>query len=126
MAAVLAGVASFGMIRAAAATLGGVTSTGLGADVSVVASCDTDGMATAFTNTYDSTLGRYQTTTVTVSGIAAGCSTKVLNLTLKDSTGASLGNGTVASISGTSAAVTISTPGANATAVSGVAIVVTG
>ena len=97
-----------------------------GADVGVVSSCDTDGVTVAFTNGYDATLGRYQTTAVTVSGIAAACASKALALTLKDGSGASLGTGSVASISGTSAVVPIGGVGANANAVVGTAIVISG
>lgn len=124
--AILAGLATLGITQASAASLGGITSTSYGADVGVVASCDTDGVNIAYTNTYDATLGRYQTTTVTVSGIAAACASKALALTLKDSAGAVLGTGSVASISGTSAAIAIAAPGANANAVTGAAIVISG
>jgi len=126
VAAVIAGVAAFGLASAAAATLGGITSPTLGADVGVIASCDTDGVTLAYTNTYDATLGRYQTTVVTVSGIAVPCAGKALSVTLKDAAGASLGTGTVASIVGASAAVTLTAPGANANAVTGAAVVISG
>ena len=124
--AILAGLATLGITQASAASLGGITSTSYGADVGVVASCDTDGVSLAYTNTYDATLGRYQATTVTVSGIAAACASKALALTLKDSAGAVLGTGSGASISGTSAAVAIAAPGANANAVTGAAVVISG
>lgn len=124
--ALLAGLATLGAGQASASTLGGVTSTSFGADVGVVGSCDTDGVSLTFTNTYDTTLGRYQTTTANVAGIAAACAGKTLAMTLKDNTGAALGNGTVASISGTSAIVTIAAPGANANAVTGAAVVISG
>ena len=65
-------------------------------------------------------------TAVTVSGIAAACASKALALTLKDGSGASLGTGSVASISGTSAVVPIGGVGANANAVVGTAIVISG
>jgi hypothetical protein len=80
----------------------------------------------AYTNTYDTSLGRYQTTSVLVSGINAACAGKGLALTLKDSAGASLGSGTVASISGTTATVTMGGTGANANAVVGAAAVISG
>ena len=124
--AVVAGIAAISATRASAASLGGVTSASYGADVGVVGSCDTDGVSLAFTNTYDSTLGRYQTTTVTVSGVNAACAAKSLILTLKDAAGASLGTGTVASIAGTSVAVALTAPGANASAVTGAAVVIVG
>lgn len=124
--AVLAGIAALGVSQASAASLGGITSSSFGSDVGVIGSCDTDGVNLAFANNYDATLGRYQTSSVTVSTIAAACSGKTLVITLKDSTGASLGSGTVASIAGTSVAVTITAPGANANAVTGAAVVISG
>jgi hypothetical protein len=126
VAAVIAGVAALGVVGASAASLGGITSNSLGADTVVVGSCDTDGVSLAYTNAYDATLGRYQTTSVAVSGIAPACAGKALNLTLKDSGGVSLGGGTVASISGTSATVTLAGSGANANAVVGAAAVISG
>ncbi|HPU38108.1 MAG TPA: hypothetical protein PLS63_00950 [Microthrixaceae bacterium] len=126
MLALPAAVAALGLATASAASLGGITSSSYGADVGVVSSCDTDGVTVAFTNGYDATLGRYQTTAVTVSGIAAACASKALALTLKDGSGASLGTGSVASISGTSAVVPIGGVGANANAVVGTAIVISG
>ena len=126
IAAVVAGVSALGVIGASAATLGGVTSNSLGSDVGVVSSCDTDGVSLAYTNAYDAKLGRYQTTSVTVSGIAPACAGKSLSLTLKDAGGASLGGGTVASISGASAVLNLTAPGADANAVVGAAVVITG
>ena len=125
-ASVIAGIAALGVVGASAASLGGITSNGLGADTAVVGSCDTDGVTLAYTNAYDATLGRYQTTSVVVSGIAAACAGKSLSLTLKDSGGVSLGAGTVASIVGTSATVSLGAPGANANAVVNAAAVITG
>ena len=117
-AAVIAGVAALGVVGASAASLG--------ADAAVVGSCQTTGVTLAYTNVYDATAGFYRTTTVTVSGIAAACAGKALALTLKDATGVSLANGTVASIVGTSAAVAMSGTGANANAVVGAAAVISG
>jgi hypothetical protein len=125
-AAIIAGAATLGVVGASAASLGGITSSSLGADTAVVGSCDTDGVTVTYGNTYDATLGRYQTTTVNVAGIAAACAGKALTVTLKDNTGASLGSGTVASIGGTTAAVGLTAPGANANAVTGIAVVIAG
>ncbi|HMS13262.1 MAG TPA: hypothetical protein PKD80_09175 [Microthrixaceae bacterium] len=126
-AAIVAGLATFGIVGASAASLGGVTSTTLGADVGVVSSCDTDGVSLSFTNSYDATLGRYQTTTVNIGGIAAACSGKALSITLKDATGASVGSGSIATLTASaSQSATIAAPGANANAVTGAAVVITG
>jgi hypothetical protein len=124
--AILAGAAALGVVGASAASLGGITSNSLGADTAVVGSCDSDGVTLAYTNAYDATLGRYQTTSVGVSGIAAACAGNSLALTLKDATGVSLGSGTVASISGTTATIALAGTGANANLVVGAAAVISG
>lgn len=113
-----------GVAGASAASLGGITSPSLGADTATVSSCDTDGVTLAYTNTYDSTLGRYQTTTVAVSGINTSCNTKTLSITLKDSSNASLGSGS-ATVSAGAATVTLSGSGANAASVTGAAVIIT-
>lgn len=114
-----------GIVAASAATLGGVTSNNLGADTAVVASCDTDGVSLAYTNSYDASLGRYQTTSVAVSGINTACNTKAIALTLKDVSNASLASGT-GTVTAGAAAITLSGSGANANAVVGAAVVING
>lgn len=84
--AVLGTLGAFGTLTAAAASLGGLTSASLGADQTVVASCDTDGIALAYTNSYDATTNAYKTTAVTMSGVATPCATKSFKLTLSDGT----------------------------------------
>jgi hypothetical protein len=122
--ALLIGLAAFGLVGAAAASLGGLSGQKLGADDSVVASCDTDGVTLAYTTAYDATSGVYRVTGVTVGGINAACSGESMSVTLKDGTGASLGTGT-ASVGGTSQAVTIA-PTAAAKSVVGAAVVISG
>lgn len=124
--AIIAGAAALGVVGASAASLGGLTSNSLGADTAVVGSCDSDGVTLTYTNSYDAALGRYQTTSVGVTGIAAPCAGKSLSLTLKDSGGVALGSGTVASIVGTSATIALAGSGANANAVVGAAAVISG
>ena len=122
--AVLAGLLAFGVVGAAAASLGGLGGKNLGADDSVVASCDTDGVSIAYTNAYDATSGLYKVTSVTVSGIAATCSGQSMSVTLRDTANVSLGTGT-AIVAGTSQAVAIA-PTASAKLVTGAAVVITG
>jgi hypothetical protein len=122
--AVIAPAVLAGVVGASAASLGGVTSPSLGADVATVSSCDTDGVTLAYTNSYDSTLGRYQTTSVAVSGINVACNTKSISVTLKDSSSASLGSGS-ATVSAGAATITLSGSGANASSVTGVAVIIT-
>lgn len=121
---IMIGVGAFGVAGASAASLGGLTSQGLGADNGTVSSCDTDGVTIAYTSAYDSTAGLYKVTSVTVSGINVACNAKTLNVTLTDASNASLGSGS-ATIAGTSQAVTMS-PTANAKLVVGAALLVTG
>ena len=112
-----------GVVVAAAASLGGITSDDLGADSSVVASCDTDGVSTSYTVVYDATDGRYEVTDVVVSGIAVACTGDTLDLTLTDVGHVSIGNGSL-TIAGTSETVDV-TPDPDAEAVVGVHIVIT-
>ena len=91
---VLAAVTVFGGVFAMAASLGGITSAKLGADDAVVASCDTDGVTTTYTSAWDATDKRYETSSVAVGGVAATCVGQTMKVTLVDSTGASLGEGT--------------------------------
>ncbi len=92
-AAIVTGVAMFGVVGASAASLGGLNSDTLGADATVVASCDTDGIDLAYTNAYDPTLGEYTTSSVSVTGIAAACNGLPIDLTLFAAGNASLGSG---------------------------------
>ena len=120
-AVVLLGIAAFGLAAASAASLGGLTSSSLGADNGAVTSCDTDGVTIAYgTPAYDATSGLYKVSTVTVGGIAVGCAGKTVAVTLSDAANASLGSGT-AVIAGTTAAITLSAP-ANAKLVVGAEI----
>ena len=57
-------VAAFG--AASAASLGGLSSAEVGANDTVVASCDTDGVSMTYTTAYDATASKYQVT-VTIS-----------------------------------------------------------
>jgi hypothetical protein len=71
---------------AAAASLGSLGSSSLGAGSGTVTACDTDGVATTYT------VAAGKVTDVTVDGIAdPGCEGAQLSLALTDSTGASLG-----------------------------------
>jgi hypothetical protein len=124
VAVAIVGASALGLGVASAASLGGLTTKSLGANDTVVASCDTDGMTVAYTNAYDSATGKYRTGSATISGIAAACNGQSLALTLRDSSGASLGAGS-ATVAGTSQVVTLS-PVAAADAVAGAAVVVTG
>ena len=94
--AVLAGLIVFAGVFAIAASLGGITSTKVGADNTVVASCDTDGVSTSYATAWDATDKRYEVTSVTVSGVNDVCDGETLSVSLTDSTGAQIGTGSMA------------------------------
>lgn len=123
--AVVAGLGAFGALTASAASLGGLTSSTLGADQTVVASCDTDGIALAYGNTYDAATNAYRTTSVTMSGVNPACGTRSFRLTLSDAT-ASLSEttGTVTLASG-SQTITLASS-VDARSVTRAALIITG
>lgn len=87
-----AGATAFAAVAGSAASLGGITSTGLGADDVAVASCDTNGVSTAYTTQYNTTTAAgYKVDDITVSGIADGCNGKTMKITLIGASNASLG-----------------------------------
>jgi hypothetical protein len=84
--AALGGLAAFGILTASAASLGGLTSSSLGADQTVVASCDTNGVSIAYTNSYVVASNSYSTTGVTLSGVDPACATKSFKLSFANGT----------------------------------------
>lgn len=114
-----------GALTASASTLGRLDSTSLGAGQNAVASCNTTGIALAYTNVYDATSNDYQTTAVTLAGVASPCVGKHYQLTLSDGTTLlSESTGTVTLVSG-SQTVRLTTP-ASAQAVTRASLVITG
>ena len=93
---IIAGTLVFGGVFAMAATLGGITSNTVGADNVAVGTCDSDGVATAYATAWDATDERYEVASVTVSGISNTCDGQTIKVTLADSGGTSLGEGTMA------------------------------
>ena len=123
--AILGALGAFGVMTAAAASLGGLTSASLGADQTVVASCDSDGIALAYTNTYDPVTNAYRTTAVTMSGGATPCATKTFKLTLSDGTVSLEESGGVVTLTTGSQVVTLTTP-VDAKSITKAALVITG
>lgn len=121
--AVALGFGSFGVF-ASAASLGGLTSSRVGSENAVVASCDSDGVTITYTTAYDAADSRYEVTTATVAGVAAGCAGQTLSVTLKDGTGASIGAGTMTAVSGANA-VAIA-PNSSAQALVGASVIIAG
>jgi anti-sigma-K factor RskA len=127
IAAILAAVAIFGAVYAMAASLGGITSDAVGADNTIVASCDTDGVTTSYTTSWDAADERYEITAVTVGGVADTCDGQTMKVTLADASGTSLSEGTLSlpSSAATSFAVTMS-PAASAQLTEAVHVLIAG
>ena len=122
--AAIAAIVAFGGFLAMAATLGGITAANLGADSSVIASCDTDGVTTSYTVAYDATDARDEITAVTVAGVDAACAGQTLTVTLTDGSDVQLDQTSVTAVAGANV-VSATTP-ASAEAVENVLIVITG
>jgi hypothetical protein len=94
--ALIAGLSVFATTFAFAATLGGLTSGEVGANNTAVAACDTDGVSASYAAaSWDATDKRYEVGSVTVSGVSDACDGDVLKVTVADSSGASLSEGTL-------------------------------
>ncbi len=124
--ALLGGVLAAGLAGASAATLGGLTGAGLGADDAIVASCDSDGIATAYTTSYNATAQTYQVTAVNFTGVNAACNGKAASVSLRNGT-TNLGTTNVASITVATSAfsITLGAP-VTASAVNGLSLVISG
>ena len=93
--AVAAALAIFGVVFATAASLGGINNNELGADDAVVASCDTNGVTTSYSTSYNTTgTAGYKVGNVTVGSIADACDGQAMRVTLTGSGGTSLGEQT--------------------------------
>jgi len=123
--AVLAALLVFGGVLAMAASLGGITSSKVGADNVAVAACDTDGVSTSYTSAWDATDERYEISSVTVSGVSDVCDGQTLSVSMTDSTGAQIGSGSTAipSSVATSFSVSLSTA-ASAQASTGIHVLI--
>jgi hypothetical protein len=112
--AVLAALLVFGGVFAMAASLGGITSTRVGADNVALTSCDTDGVSTNYTTAWDGTDDRYEISTVTVSGVSDTCDGQTLSVSLTDASNNQIASGSVAipSSAATSFAVALTTAAA--------------
>jgi hypothetical protein len=93
--AVLSGIIVCSLVVAAAASLGGITSSSLGADDSVVASCDTNGVTSAYSTVYNTTsTAGFKVNDLTVGGIDDACDGLTMTVTLTGAANASLGSAT--------------------------------
>lgn len=85
------GVTMFGAVMGSAASLGGITTDGLGADDTIVAACDSNGVSTAYTTAYNTTgTAGYKVATVTVSGLDNTCDGDAIEVRLTGAASASL------------------------------------
>ena len=124
--AVLGGVLSMGVVGASAATLGGLTGSGLGADDQIVAACDTDGITVAYATAYSAVSQVYQVTAVNFTAVNAACTAKAASVSLRNGA-TNLGTTNVASITVTASAfsVTLASP-VTASSVNGLSLVISG
>jgi hypothetical protein len=131
--ALLAGVCIAGIAGASAASLGPVTVGSLGAENSVVASCDTDGITINYTTTYSVANARFEVTSVTLGNVNTACGGKNASVVLAATGGTSLGSGSVTglvltgvvALTGGSVSIPIA-PGADAKAVVAASVVISG
>ncbi|MPZ72795.1 MAG: hypothetical protein GEU74_06110 [Nitriliruptorales bacterium] len=87
----LFGLTVFGAVIGSAASLGGITTDGLGADAAIVAACDNDGVTTSYTTQYNATgSDGYKIKTVTVAGLANACDGNTIEVRLIGAGSASL------------------------------------
>lgn len=119
----IAGSAVFAAVFGAAASLGTVGSSTLGAGNTDVSSCDSDGVSTTYAVAFDA--AGYKVSSVTVNGIAAGCSGKSLSIQLVDANGALTGGAVSGLVDATSETLTL-TGGPLASSVTGVHVVING
>lgn len=126
--AVLGGVLAFALVVGAAASLGGLTSTSLGANDSVVASCDTDGVTSSYSTVYNTTTSAgFKVNDVTVGGVASACADTSMTVTLSGAADASLGSVTQAMpATGTTNVLNFVSANVKAEDVTGVHVVITG
>lgn len=125
LAAVLAGLFTFGGVYGLAASLN-LTSDGLGAATQVVAGCQSATLTASYTSSYSATTPGYTVATVTVSGLASTCYSKAYRISLTGSGNASLGEATgTTPATGTSFVATFS-PAVSASSVTGISVVISG
>jgi len=120
--AVIVALVVFGGTFAFAASLGGITTGSVGDSATVVASCDTDGVTTAFTSpAWDGTAKNYGVSQLDVPGTNTACNGDSIKVTLTDTAGDSLGEAT-GTVAAGAASLTFSS--VSASAVEGIEVVI--
>lgn len=112
-------------LAAAAAGLGGLSIAGLGADSTPASSCDSDGVALAYSTAYNPSSFGFEVTTVTLSGVDRACAGKTYQLDLRGASGSLSENAGVVSAPGGVQVVTLA-PAPAASLVVGASLVFTG
>src|SRR5688572_3274403 len=115
----LSGLLLSAAVFGSAATLGGISALGLGGGQSTVPSCDSDGVGV----TYATSAGAV--TSVTITGVAAGCANSALRVVLVNGSNASVGAGGPVTVSGTSVNVAL-TPQPTVASVAATHVSITG
>jgi len=117
--ALLFGTCAYAIAFASAATIGTVTDSGVGSGNQTIASCDTDGVNTAYGYAYSAATPGYNVTTVSVTGINAACNGKAISVTVAKGDGStpSTGTSTVSNGAANNIAVSPAITAANAGAV---------
>lgn len=124
--ALLAGATIAGVATASASSLGGLTAGSLGSDSSVVAACDTDGIAISYTTGYNATTQKYEVSAVNFSGVNAACTGKAASVSLRNGT-TLLGTQSSGAITVTTNAFSLTlTTAVDANLVNGVSLVISG
>jgi hypothetical protein len=126
--AVLAGVSVAGMAGASAASLGGLTAGQIGSEDKAVTSCDSTGIASAFTSSYNVTAQKYQVSAVNFTNVDPACNAKAASVTLRNTAGAVLTTQNVAAIA-VAAAGTFSVPinpAVDASAIVAISVIISG
>ncbi|MGB7859834.1 MAG: hypothetical protein WBM90_05000 [Acidimicrobiia bacterium] len=118
----------FSLIAASAASLGGIRTADVGADVDVVASCDTDGVDASYATSYDAIGGEYVVDSVTIDGIDDNCVGDAIEVTLTGPLGVVLDtvSGSVAAGTADDNTFNSAVTGVTAAALEGVAVVISG
>ena len=134
--AALVALVVFSLVYGLADTLGGISSTKVGANTTVVASCDTDGVTASYATSYSSTVPGYKVGIVTIDGIGANpggtnglCAGKTMKVTLTGALDTSLAERTVTLAgpgTGTDIQADFSTSNVSDALVTGIAIVIYG
>lgn len=93
-----AGLLAFG--AANAASLGGIKAQSLGANTQVIASCDRDGITSRFDPVYNPEVAGYVANVAVVEGIDEACNGLLIQVTLADAKGGTLGQSEVQKVEG--------------------------